>query len=296
MSEPSLSWRVPTTGDPRLLRIAVAQVGLASIVAALVLVVAMPGDWLVPGLLGLIPLAVFMAYFRWVAYRRTLVGSDNVRIDEAGVHWLDTTGQEHSFLRKEVIGFHIGRNADTLRRVPSLTLQLSGGLESQPIELHAPATEDVVRRLLVETWNIIEDDYAATANEAGDYDVAVSVYGECHDEFQEWHWEGTKDELCRLFAQFAVAADELPLPPPGVKPLTRTILLSRRQPTRLRLAHAPIAHFDADMIAAPAAVLRDIASRAPMTLAGTDQAGDTRLDVSVGPCDTWTFHLHVRSV
>jgi hypothetical protein len=294
MSEPSLSWRVPTTGDPRLLRIALAQVGLASIVAALVLAVAMPGDWLVPGLLGLIPLAVFMAYFRWVAYRRTLVGSDNVRIDEAGVHWLDMTGQEHSFLRKEVIGFHIGRNADTLRRVPALTLQLSGGLESQPIELHAPATEDAVRRLLVETWTIIEDDHAATANEAGDYDVAVSVYGECHDEFQEWHWEGTKDELSRLFAEFGVAANELPLPPPGVKSATRTILLSRRQPTRLRLAHTAHAHFEPDSIAGPANLLRDIAARGMATLTTASDTADPKLDVRLGRHDVWTFHVHVR--
>src|SRR5262245_31968045 len=124
---PSLSWRIPTSGDPRLLRIALAQVGLASIVAALVLVVAMPREWLVPGLVGLIPLAVFMAYIRWVAFRRSLLGNDNVRLDDTGLHWLDPMGREHSFRKGDVIGFQVGRNAETLRPVPSLTLHLAGG-------------------------------------------------------------------------------------------------------------------------------------------------------------------------
>src|SRR5437773_6368521 len=97
MSEPLLSWRVPTTGDPRLLRVALAQVGLASVVAALVLLVAMPREWLVPGLLGLIPLAVFMALWRWSAYRRSLAGEDNVWIDDDGVHWIGAAGEQNSF-------------------------------------------------------------------------------------------------------------------------------------------------------------------------------------------------------
>src|SRR6267142_5330712 len=102
MTAPSLSWRVPTTGDPRLLRLALAQVGLASIVAALVLLVAAPREWLGPALFGLIPLAVFMAYRRWHVYRQALAGSDNVRIDGAGIHWLNAAGHEQSFQRDAI--------------------------------------------------------------------------------------------------------------------------------------------------------------------------------------------------
>src|ERR1043165_6935498 len=94
-----LSWRVPTAGDPRLLRIALAQVGLASVVAALILMVAAPREWLVPGLLGLIPLAIFMAFRRWSLYRRSLEGANNVWIDDQGVHWLDPAGHEQCFRR-----------------------------------------------------------------------------------------------------------------------------------------------------------------------------------------------------
>src|SRR5262245_53000785 len=102
MPDSSLSWRIPITGDPRLLRLALAQVGLATIVAAMILLVAAPREWLVPALVGLIPLAVFMAYWRWNAYRRSLAGADNVRIDTRGVHWLDPQGKERTFRREDI--------------------------------------------------------------------------------------------------------------------------------------------------------------------------------------------------
>lgn len=289
----SLSWRVPTSGDPRLLRIAVAQVGLASVIAALLLFVAMPREWLVPGLLGLIPLAIFMAYRRWSTYRQSLVGEDNVRIDDAGLHWLDANGKENLFRRSDVVSFHIGRHVDTLRPVPALTLHLAGGFESQPIELHPPATVDAVRDILAENWTIAEHDEAVAAR-AGDYDLAVSLYGECHDEFQEWHWEGTQEELTRFFALFTAAAEELPLPPPGARPAARTIMLSRRQPTRLRIAHSPHSHLEAGLIAAPGLILREINSRARSALAAASPTTDLKFDVPLGPKNIWTFHVHVR--
>src|SRR6478752_6698379 len=241
-----LSWRVPTSGDPRLLRLALAQVGLASIVAALILMVAVPRDWLGLALFGLIPLAIFMAYLRWRAYQRSMDGADNVRLDNKGLYWLDAVENERGFGREEVVGFQIGRDADTLRPVPALTLHLKGGFESQPIELHPPATSDAVRRVLSEDWHVAECERTPTDNTS--YDAAVAVYGECHEEFQEWHWEGTPEELRRFFAMFANAADELPLPPPGAKPLSRIILLTRRDPTRLRLSRDRLAHLESHSI------------------------------------------------
>jgi hypothetical protein len=294
MSEPLLSWRVPTVGDPRLLRVALAQVGLASVVAALILLVAVPREWLVPALVGLIPLAVFMAFWRWSAYRRSMAGDDNVWIDDDGVHWLDTTDEENSFRRIDITGFHIGRHVDTLRPVPALTLHLAGGFESQPIELHPPATTDAIRDVLGESWQIAEHDEVEAAR-AGDYDTAVSIYGECHDEFQEWHWEGTKEELAHFFSLFAIAADELPLPPAGAKPAACVISLTRRQPARLRIAHAPIAHIESGTIIAPGLILRDIAAKAQRELATAASATDERkFDVALGPKNVWTFHVHVK--
>jgi hypothetical protein len=273
--------------------VALAQIGLASVVAALVLLVAVPREWLVPGLIGLIPLAVFMAFWRWSAYRRSMAGDDNVWIDDEGVHWLGGADDENSFRRVDITGFHIGRHVDTLRPVPALTLHLAGGFESQPIELHPPATTDAIRDVLGESWQIAEHDEVEAAG-TSDYDMAVSVYGECHEEFQEWHWEGTASELTRLFALFASCADELPLPPPGVKPAARVISLTRRQPARLRIAHAPVAHIEPGTIAAPGLTLRQITGRALKELSGASQASELKFDVSVGPKNVWTFHVHVR--
>ena len=288
-----MSWRIPTTGDPRLLRIALAQVGLASIVAALILFAAAPREWLVPGLLGLIPLAVFMAYRRWHAFRKSLAGDDNVRIDEAGVHWIDGGGYERCFRREEVTGYSIGRDQDTLRAVPSLTLHLSSGFESQPIELHPPVTLAALRDVLTGQWNVAERERSAKP-EASEYDFAVGVYSECHDDFHEWHWEGTKEELTRFFSLVSAAADELPLPPPGVKPRERVIVANRRESVRLRIAHSAIPHFEPDLIGAPASVLGDIAQQASAGLASANS--DVKFNVTLGPKDIWTFHLHLREV
>src|SRR5438876_7778405 len=91
-----LSWRIPTTGDPRLLKLALAQVGLASLVAALVLLVAGPREWLVPALLGLIPLAGLVAFWHWRRHQRSFQGPPNVWLDGAGLHWVDINGGEQS--------------------------------------------------------------------------------------------------------------------------------------------------------------------------------------------------------
>jgi hypothetical protein len=287
----ALSWRIPTTGDPRLLKLALAQVGLATIVAGLVLLVAAPREWLVPALAGLIPLAVFVAYRRWHRFQRSLIGPVNVWIDAAGVHWLDAAGNEQLFARESITGFRVGIEEDTLRAVPALTLYLAGGFESQPLELYPPATRQAVSNLLVQSWGIAERESREAQR---DYERAVDVYTECHDEQRQWHWEGTRDALAEFFELVQAAAEELPTPPPGAKPAQRIILCRRRDPTRLRLAHATAAHFEHDLLAAPAQVLQELAAQAASILTATVTPSDTTFDLRLGPKDAWTFHLHVR--
>jgi hypothetical protein len=287
-----LSWRIPTSDDPRLLKLALAQVGLATVVAALVLLVAAPREWLGPALAGLIPLAVFMAYRRWHRYQQSLSGPDNVRIDAAGVHWVDGTGSERKFDKEEVAGFRVGREEDTWRQVPALTLYLSGGFESQPLELHPPATEDAVRQLFRESWQIVE----RPVERGLDYDRTINVYSECHEEHHEWHWEGTREDLAELFGLVGRAADELPPAPPGAKPAQWILRMQRREPARLRVQHAATTHFDHEVLGAPAALLRGLAASAAETLERLAASGDGKLDVRVGQRERWTFHLHVRVV
>jgi hypothetical protein len=286
-----LSWRIPTTGDPRLLKLALAQVGLATIVAALVLLVAAPRQWLVPALAGLIPLAIFVAYRRWHRFHQSLIGPANVWIDAAGLHWLDAAGNEQCFSRGDVTAFRIGIEDDTLRAVPALTLLLAGGFESQPLELYPPATPQAVRELLGQFWCIAEID-AASADPG--YDYAADIYSECHEEHFAWHLEGSRAALNEFLALVQAAAAELPAPPVGAKPARRVILCRRRQPTRLRLAHALAAHLEHDLIAAPLAVLNDLAARATEALATAATPGDAPFELRLPTGETWTFHLHVR--
>jgi len=286
----ALSWRIPTTGDPRQLKLALAQVGLATIVGALVLLVAAPREWLAPALVGLVPLAIFVAYRRWRRFQRSLVGPANVWIDATGVHWLDAAGNEQIFAREVVNGFRIGIEEDTLRAVPALTLHLAGGFESQPLELYPPATREAVRDLL-QTWEIAEQE---PQDAKRGYDHAVDVYSECHDELREWHWEGTNAALAEFFDILRAAAAELPAPPPGAKPAERVVFCRRREPTRLRLAHSNSAHFEHDLLAAPAAVLQELVARAKESLANASTPSDATFEFRLGPKDAWTFHLHVR--
>jgi hypothetical protein len=289
-----LRWRIPTSGDPRLLKLGLAQVGLATIVAALVLLVAAPRAWLGPSLAGLVPLALIMAYFRWQKHQRSLAGPDNVRIDDKGLHWLDAAGQERTLARADTLSFHMGRDEDTIRPVPALTLDLAGGFESQPIEIHAPASLEAVRQFLKSHWQLPEKSSAPSSSST--YDRALDIYSECHDEYQEWHWEGTRQALLDFFAQFESAAKQLPLAPPGAKPAQIVIAAQRRQPTRLRIQHLPAPHLEHDTIGGPPDLLAEISRLAAKSLqdASADADFDHKFNLQLGPKDTWTFHLHVR--
>jgi hypothetical protein len=294
-----LRWRIPTAGDPALFKLGIAQVGLATLVAALIILLTAPAEWRGLALAGLIPLAVFVAYRRWLKYQRSQSGDDNLRLDSRGLFWLDPTGQQQGFERGTVLGFRIAREADTLRPVPALTLHLTGDFESQPIELHPPATPEAVRSLLVSEWQVPERP-AAPANDR-EYDLAIDVYSECHDDYQEWHLEGTSAALNELFAAIDAAA-ALPLPPVGAKPLGRTLLLRRRAASRLLVQHDRQTRIGDDTIAGTTEVLHELARLGTARSAGVGPAAtlssatDPKFDLSIRRGDTWTFHLHVREV
>ncbi len=277
-----------------MLRVKLAQVGLASIVCVLILLVAAPREALAWGLVLLVPVAAFMAYRQWYKYQQTLAGPDNTWIDGEGVHWLDPAGNEQVLSRTEIAGFAIGRDDETLRPVPSLTLLLIDNRESQPLELHPPADEAAVRSLLTDEWQLNERPTGKESETA--YDVAVDVYSECHGEFQEWHFEGTTAALAELFAIIGDVAT-LPLAAPGVKPTRRVVLARRREPSRVAIQHDRHARIDVDSIGGPAEMLKVLATQGKSTL-GSVAAGaakaDLKFDLIVARSNKWTIHLHVR--
>jgi hypothetical protein len=289
--ESSLSWHVPQQGDPAVLRVRLAQVGLASVVAALVLLVASPPGWRALGLAGLLPLAGLMAWRHWQQHQQQLAGTPNLRLDALGLHWLDAAGMPHTIARHQIEAFRIGQEEHTLRPVPALTLHLAGGFESQPIELHPPATPHAVRTWLATQWGLPERPADTASLRA--YDVACDVYSECHPETQQWHFEGTVAALREFFSHVARAARELPLPPEGARPQTRLILARRRAAARLRVGPATVPSLSEDAILAPPAVLQAMAAGAEQLLAEASPEESRQWEVSLAPHDVWTFHLHV---
>ena len=275
-----------------MLRLRLAQTGLATVVCALILLLAAPRDVLGIGLVALLPVAVFMAFRQWSRYQQSLAGPDNTWLDDAGVHWLDAAGNQQSLPRGEIRGFRIAVEEDTLRPVDALTLYLSDSRESQPLELHPPATADDVRRLLVQEWQIEEQPAAAAAP---GYDRAIEIYSECHDEFQEWHLEGTRAALAELFDAIAEVA-ELPLAPVGVKPTRRVILARRREPSRLSIVHDRHARIGHDTIAGSDELLRGLAVQGRSAMSDVSTGNDeAKFDFILGRANVWTFHLHVRT-
>jgi hypothetical protein len=289
-----IRWRIPPEGDPRVLRVKLAQVGLASIVCVLILLVAAPREALAWGLVLLLPVSAFMAYRQWYKYQQTLAGPDNTWIDGDGIHWLDPAGNEQMLPRGEIVGFAIGRDDETLRPVPALTLVLTDNRESQPMELHPPADEAVVRALLADEWQLNQRSISKESESA--YDVAVDVYSECHDEFQEWHFEGTTAALAELFDVIGEVAT-LPLAAPGVKPPRRIVLARRREPTRFAIEHDRRARIDVAAIGGPAELLAVLSTHGKSTVAGVSAEipkADLKFDLVLARSSKWTFHMHVR--
>jgi hypothetical protein len=291
----SLRWRIPPEGDPRDLRLALTRTVLAAIVGALVLLVAAPREVLGWALVSLVPLAALVALWQWRRHQSSLAGAANLWIDNAGIHWLDASGSVQTLARQEIVGFRVAVEEDTLRTVPALTVYLSGGLESQPLELHPPATPESVRQLLTGQWRLEERASASGANGPG-YDLAIDVYSEPHDEFQEWHLEGTAAALGELFDVLAEVA-ELPLAPLGVKPARRIVQARRREASRLSIEHDRHTRLGMGVIAGSADLLVDLATHARTALTKdlpTSGEGDLKFDFILGKGNVWTFHLHVR--
>jgi hypothetical protein len=307
--EPALRWRIPPASDEHALQVGFAMVLITGVIGALVMLVAAPAEMRDFGLAAIGLFSLLLAWRQWRRHQRVQTGPDNVWLDPAGVHWLDMAGQERSFARAEIVAYRIAVDPHTLRQIPALTLHLAGGHLSQPMELHEPATSDEVRAFLAEHWQLPEREAADKG--PADYDRAIAVYSECHDELAEWHWEGNAAALGELFSLFTEVA-ELPLAPAGARPLGQIILASRRDPERIEIAHARHLRIEPDAIVAPAGVLGEFARRGAAALATADPSQDEQnlsFPWPLGPTphshiaagqepasrgSTWTVHLHLR--
>lgn len=150
-----LAWRIPAERSPyrrNALLLGAALIAVVCVSAGYAFAMGQMG-W--PELvIGLGVLLGFACYWVW-RWRRELRVEDNVWLDDDGLGWLDgsSTGR---LPRREVDGFRVGLDPDTVRAIPALTLILVGGFESQPVELHLPAAPTTVRDFLAQRWQVAE--------------------------------------------------------------------------------------------------------------------------------------------
>jgi hypothetical protein len=170
---------------------------------------------------------------------------------------------------------------------------LRSQFESQPFELHEPASPAAVRACLARQWQIGEEQPLAGQEGKLPYDRAIDLYSECHSENYQWHFDGERaaiEDLCDLLEQVPT---RFPLPPTGAKPRGSVLLARRGHPSYIRLEHAPQRRIDLDLISGPADFLTQLAADIREQIPPT--GADSQFDVPLAGREKWTLHLHARA-
>ncbi len=152
-----ITWHIPDESQATSLRIRILQIVFAAIIYLVVLWVFGARAMRLPGLAALVPIVVLFLLFTWRSSRRSELDDDNIRLSKAGLSWKDPSGQSGEVPRDRICGFRIGLDPDTMRAIPALTLVLVGGFESQPVELHEPASPARVRQFLSDELGLNEE-------------------------------------------------------------------------------------------------------------------------------------------
>lgn len=217
---PALSWRIPGAAEAQTYRIGLLQILVGTLFFG-VLVFSVAPNLLLPAVVATVPLLIFLLWRNGRRPGPKRARPDNVRLDERGLTWIDEVGQEHRLAREQIEAFRIAPDADTLRPVEALLLRLTGGFESQPIELHPPADAENVRRVLASKLAIREQtpaevsaDFAAARVPGIDFQLADDG---------AWELKGSRADLLRLCDRLAAEAPRLKKFPAGSRPLRLTL-------------------------------------------------------------------------
>jgi hypothetical protein len=231
-----LSWRIPEEDESQRYRIGTLQVVVATLFFGAIVVGLAPRAMILPSLTAMLAVAVFLLWRNWRKRGPGRPRPDNVRIDQRGVAWRDESGSEHLLERERIEAFRVAEDADTLRQVPALLLSLSGGFESQPIELHEPATPESVRRVLGSGWQVRE----LPANEVAAREEAATIRGvefSAHLEDGVWEFRGSREAQLAVCDRLAEIGEKLPAFPKGARPLAMRV-----GSTTLQFSPASVAH------------------------------------------------------
>jgi hypothetical protein len=213
-----LSWRIPEESEAQRQRIGVMQVAIATLFFAAMVLGLAPRELILPALAVTFVVAGLLLWRNERKYGPRRVRPPNVRLAARGVAWFDAQGQEHLFARERIEAFRVAQAEDTLRPVPALVLALAGGFESQPIELHEPATPANVRQLLGGRLGVPEQSAGDVAERA----AAAAMPGVAlREDAAEglWEFSGPRENLLALCDRLAEIAEKLASFPAGARPL-----------------------------------------------------------------------------
>ena len=287
-----LSWRIPDEGETQRYRIGALQILVATVFFAAIVVGAAPPDMILPGLAAIVPVAGLLLWRNWRLRgpRRKL--PDNVQLGARGVAWLDESGGEHLFARELIESFQLARDEDTVRPVPALLLFLSGGFESQPLEVHEPVTPDDVRRVLVTRLHLKEQ----TPDELARRVAANTIRGllfEFDDAEGIWEFRGPRPDLLVLCDRLAEIADKLAHFPPGARPL---VVCVGSTPLRFSPATAANAVVIESSFFGPRHDLLTLAAKLGTLLEAAEIDTPVEAPVFEDAADAWHVRMYVQNV
>ena len=292
---PSLRWRIPTGTESSRQRSSPTSILLTTLIAAIVVAFTSPPQQLPWSLAAIGCISVALVLWR---RRAPAALAENVWLDDGGVHW-QVGDQVYDIPRPAALAFRIAREADTLRDVPALTFYLADAFESQPLELHPPATLAAVRQLLMTEWQLPESAAPpSSADDADRYDIALDLYSECHEDTQDWHFEGAVAVLETFCAELERAAKELPLAPLGAKPAQRVVLAQRRVKQPVRIQRCRQAALTPAAISGPPEFLLEFSRRLRSLAAGdgVQPVHDDTCEIAITPRKIWRLHWHGKSL
>jgi hypothetical protein len=279
-----LRWRIPEGRRRASLRFSLIQIGFATVVVGLLVIVFTPAENHRGLLTAAIALAVAIALVQLVRAFQESRRPANVWLDITGLHWRDPTGREYLLPRNLARGFFLGHDMQTQRELPSLTLLLDDGFLSQPIELHAPASETQVRAWLEQRWSLPE---ATSLPEH--HLVRLPLVSAIDLPDQHWYLEGSREHLAALAVAWEDAA-WLPLPPMGARPQQVDLQLNE---DLVLLTVSPHTWIDHQLFAATPEVLRQVAREIKAKLAASETPPEFEIPLVTDTGHHWKLVFNI---
>ena len=215
---PELSWRIHTAEEQFQQRQRRWRAILAAAAAFFVVAFTFTeaSRWL--GMIGTVLLAgIFWSWQRSRERKLLAAAEPNIRLNAVGFSWRKIAGDWQTLPRESIVGYRIQpllKAGDE----PCLVFLLRDFFESQSVYRGTLETWDSVRDWLTEHWSLEEVPSPAASEVVVDSVRWEGVY-EYDLSPRNLHWHANRENLTAFAGFLRRAAEEIPLPPVGAKPI-----------------------------------------------------------------------------